>query len=58
MLQATRDIRNVALWLGHATLQSTEIYLPANPTEKIEMLDRWPCSASNQANSGHPTNFL
>jgi hypothetical protein len=38
MLQATRDIRKVALWLGHATLQSTEIYLRADPTEKLEML--------------------
>mgnify|MGYP006189132357 CR=1 FL=1 len=39
MLQATRDIRKVALWLGHATLQSTEIYLRADPAEKLEMLD-------------------
>ncbi|MGO7564780.1 tyrosine-type recombinase/integrase [Rhizobium johnstonii] len=39
MLHATRDIRKVALWLGHATLQSTEIYLRADPTEKLEMLD-------------------
>lgn len=37
-LQATRDIRKVALWLGHATLQSTEIYLRADPTEKLEAL--------------------
>lgn len=39
MLQATRDFRKVSLWLGHATLQSTEIYLRADPTEKLEMLD-------------------
>lgn len=39
MLQATRDIRKVALWLGHASLQSTEIYLRADPAEKLEMLD-------------------
>ena len=39
MLRATRDIRKVALWLGHATLQSTEIYLRADPVEKLEMLD-------------------
>jgi integrase/recombinase XerD len=38
MLQATRDIRKVALWLGHASLQSTEIYLRADPLEKLEML--------------------
>jgi integrase/recombinase XerD len=37
-LQATQDIRKVALWLGHANLQSTEIYLRADPTEKLEAL--------------------
>lgn len=38
MLQATRDVRKVALWLGHASLQSTEIYLQADPAEKLEAL--------------------
>jgi site-specific recombinase XerD len=37
-LQATRDIRRVSLWLGHASLQSTEVYLRADPTEKLEAL--------------------
>jgi len=37
-LQATGDIRKVALWLGHANLQSTEVYLRADPTEKLEAL--------------------
>ncbi len=37
-LQATHDIRKVALWLGHASLQSTEAYLRADPTEKLEAL--------------------
>jgi site-specific recombinase XerD len=32
-LQATRDIRKVALWLGHTSLKSTEIYLRADPSE-------------------------
>ena len=27
MLEATRDIRKVALWLGHADIRTTEIYL-------------------------------
>jgi len=36
--QATRDVRKVSLWLGHATLQSTEVYLRADPTEKLEAL--------------------
>jgi integrase/recombinase XerD len=37
-LQATRDVRKVSLWLGHAGLESTEVYLRADPTEKLEAL--------------------
>jgi site-specific recombinase XerD len=37
-LQATRDLRKVALWLGHASTQTTDVYLQANPTEKLEAL--------------------
>lgn len=37
-LHATGDIRKVSLWLGHATLQSTEVYLRADPTEKLEAM--------------------
>ena len=37
-LIATHDIRKVSLWLGHATLKSTEIYLRADPTEKLNAL--------------------
>ena len=29
-LQATGDVRKVSLWLGHASIQSTEIYLRAD----------------------------
>jgi integrase len=38
-LQATRDIRKVSLWLGHESPQSTEIYLQADPAEKLEVLE-------------------
>lgn len=38
-LVATRDIRKVALWLGHASTQTTEIYLQSDPAEKLEMLE-------------------
>jgi integrase/recombinase XerD len=38
-LQATRDIRKVALWLGHARVQTTEIYVRADPGEKLDALD-------------------
>lgn len=37
-LRATRDIRQVALWLGHASMRSTEVYLQVDPTEKLEAL--------------------
>ena len=39
-LQATQDIRKVALWLGHSSLKSTEIYLRADPTEKLEAIEK------------------
>ncbi len=39
MLQATRDIRKVALWLGHADIRTTEIYLRVDPTEKLEAIE-------------------
>ena len=38
-LVATRDIRKVALWLGHASTQTTEVYLQSDPAEKLEMLE-------------------
>lgn len=37
-LAATGDIRKVALWLGHASIQSTEHYLRADPSEKLAVL--------------------
>ena len=37
-LQATGDVRKVSLWLGHASVQTTEMYLRADPTEKLEAL--------------------
>ena len=39
MLQATRDIRKVALWLGHADIRTTEIYLRVDPSEKLEAVE-------------------
>lgn len=37
-LQATQDVRKVSLWLGHADLKNTEVYLRADPSEKLEAL--------------------
>src|SRR5215831_12841406 len=39
VLQATGDIRKVALWLGHDDIQTTEVYLRADPTERLEAID-------------------
>jgi integrase/recombinase XerD len=39
MLQATRDIRKVALWLGHSDIRTTEIYLRVDPSEKLEAVE-------------------
>lgn len=39
MLQATHDIRKVALWLGHADVSTTEIYLRMDPSEKLEAVE-------------------
>ena len=39
MLQATHDIRKVALWLGHADVRTSEIYLRLDPSEKLEAVE-------------------
>lgn len=39
ILKATRDIRKVALWLGHADIRTTEIYLRVDPSEKLEAVE-------------------
>ena len=38
-LEATHDIRKVALWLGHSSVQTTEIYVRADPTAKLEAIE-------------------
>jgi site-specific recombinase XerD len=37
-LQATHDVRKVSLWLGHADMKSTEIYLRSDLSKKLEAL--------------------
>jgi integrase/recombinase XerD len=39
VLQATKDLRKVSLWLGHANMQTTEIYTRADPLIKLETLE-------------------
>lgn len=39
ILQATHDIRKVALWLGHESIQTTEDYLRVDVTQRIDVLE-------------------
>jgi len=39
LTQATKDLRKVSLWLGHAHLQTTEIYTRTDPSIKLEALE-------------------
>lgn len=39
ILQSTKDIRKVSLWLGHASIQTTEIYTRVDPSVKLETLE-------------------
>ena len=37
ILQTTGDIRKASLWLGHSSIQTTEIYLRVDPSEKLDI---------------------
>jgi site-specific recombinase XerD len=39
VLQVTNDLRKVSLWLGHASMQTTEVYTRADPSVKLETLE-------------------
>ena len=39
VLRSTGDTRKVSAWLGHASLQTTEVYLRATPAEKLKILE-------------------
>lgn len=38
-LKATQDIRKVAIWLGHSSTQTTEVYTRVDPAEKLEAIN-------------------
>ena len=38
-LEATHDIRKVSLWLGHSSIQTTEVYTRVDPAEKLEAIN-------------------
>jgi len=39
ILQATNDLRKVSLWLGHANMQTTEMYTRADSSVKLKALE-------------------
>jgi integrase/recombinase XerD len=39
ILQATKDLRKVSLWLGHAHMQTAEMYTRVDPSVKLEALE-------------------
>jgi len=39
VLHATKDLRKVSLWLGHAHMHTTEIYTRADQSVKLEVLE-------------------
>jgi site-specific recombinase XerD len=39
ILRSTGDIRKVALWLGHTSTQTTEMYLRADTTTRLEIMN-------------------
>jgi integrase/recombinase XerD len=42
VLEATKDLRKVSLWLGHANLQTSEMYTRVDPSIKLEALEAVP----------------
>ena len=40
ILRATGDIRKVSLWLGHSDIKTTQMYLRADPNEKLEAITK------------------
>lgn len=45
ILQATKDLRKVSLWLGHSSMQTTEMYTRADPDDKLETIRAMPSPA-------------
>ena len=40
LYRATGDLRKVSLWLGHEQMQTTEVYLRADPMDKIDSIEK------------------
>jgi integrase/recombinase XerD len=55
VLQATGDIPKVPLWLGHATLTTTEICTRGDPTEKLDAMEAIVPPHMRRGTSSRPT---
>lgn len=58
MLQATHDIRKVALWLGHADIRTTEVYLRMDPSKSWKRSKRSSRRNSGAAGSRHRVTLI
>jgi len=57
MLHATHDLRKVALWLGHSSVTTTEVYTRVDPTVKLEAVQSF-MPPSLKRGSFQPTDRL
>ncbi|MFZ3237915.1 MAG: tyrosine-type recombinase/integrase [Stellaceae bacterium] len=55
MLQATRDVRKVALWLGHADIRTTGVYLRVDTGQKLEAVEAVIPPELRRGRSNRPT---
>ena len=56
LIEAGVDTATVALWLGHASIRSTAVYIHADLAMKQKALDRTAPSALREGVTGRPTN--
>ena len=58
ILQSTGDIRKVALWLGHASTQTTEMYLRADTTTLLQIMNETPPPALRKGRFRPPDQLI
>jgi integrase len=58
ILRSTGDIRKVALWLGHTSTQTTEMYLRADTTTLLEVMNETPPPTLRKGRFGPPDQLI
>jgi integrase len=56
--QATRDLRQASLWLGHASMKTTEVYLRVDPSEKLDAVQAITPPALRRGRFKAPDKFI